>query len=109
YGSVPRPECRDTAACTNGQWVATPASCEPAFPTKSCPAEASHGGECATAQERCAAPGQECICLSIGSSVWICELPHYQPECPQVLPNAGTACSGTLSCRYGMCQLWANS
>jgi hypothetical protein len=39
-----------------------------------------------------------CDCLS---SAWQCDHPPSDPSCPFPYPDAGTPCTGTLSCTYG--------
>jgi hypothetical protein len=111
YGTSPRPECRNQAICTNGNWqvsMANPANCPPPA-TTGCPTAAppagSGVGSCAAAGSYCDYPGEECFCQGIpgSSGNFICSDPTNIPAapCPMLLPNAGTDC-GTVdaTCVY---------
>jgi hypothetical protein len=41
-----------------------------------------------------------CDCVDMD---WACDPPPSDPTCPFPYPDAGTPCSGTLSCQYGAC------
>lgn len=110
YGDEATPQCRTVATCLGTLFqvdTPEPFECDPA----SCPASAPVAGEeCSPEQLTCGFEGGVlCSCTTcLGGPcgppppVWVCGAP---PErgCPELLPNAGTACSGLegQECSYG--------
>lgn len=109
WGNDPRPSCRTTALCTNGQWQVTapdPTACSTPPLAPSCPnPPPADTTICATTPNascwygdgtRCACSGcqggtQYPICQPIDPPEWFCAKPAA--GCPTVMPQAGAACS----------------
>lgn len=107
WGSDPRPDCRTTALCTDGQWQVTaptapycgdeplPAACPVSPPTagNSCDDDTLHcwypdGERCWCSS--CMGGSEYPICQTLPSPEWACATPPA--GCPNPLPQAGERC-----------------
>ncbi|MBI5536143.1 MAG: hypothetical protein HY898_25705 [Deltaproteobacteria bacterium] len=113
YGDDPRPWCRQTATCLQGQWSVTAAKC--VGPTSNCPADPKNppDGVCGNTDPMFCTygPGYGCDCEWNGgvpppdggpNLQWTC----FEPPgngCPDVAPNVGQSCNvpAGKQCIYG--------
>lgn len=71
----------------------------PCAAPESCPSTSpADGAACEGAIRHCSFGRTHCLCGM--SHQWICQT--IEEECPVSAPNAGTPCTGSLSCSYGV-------
>ena len=116
YGDNVVGNCREQFSCENGMWQdqSTDSIC-PSPGSMGCPMTAPTVGDMCTADgTTCGFPdGTICdcsacdgdVCMPNQQTTWHCVGPNTQPNCPMIVPNAGTPCSATQSnlCTYGGC------
>ena len=112
YGDDPRVECRPVATCTSAQWTIDTPSCS-TLPPVTCPAtrEAASGADCTPDGAYCDYDGLACQCTNCtdgpavmcsGPTVWHCDAPNADPQCPAAIPRLGDACDKPAQmCIYG--------
>jgi hypothetical protein len=111
YGDSILPDCREVVTCTGGVWNASHNACGP--PSPACPPSAPTGQPLCDVDAgayECGYPdGQICVCSQCPPQggvcmeqppAWYCGSPSGPAGCPAIIPNEGSACSGTLTCNY---------
>jgi hypothetical protein len=107
YGREGAVACRDAALCTTDGWAVEAGTCDE---VTECPAPAVHREPCAEPRDRCqSSTGDECLCVELQPEpAWLCDVAsdaNRNPDCPSLVPNAGTVCTGSLTCMYSRCEV----
>ena len=105
YGSDPRgDQCRTVATCGAAGWAVVPDTCAPP-PGTTCPPTLAdaQGNACSPMDAYCSYPDAlACHCTNCttgpsvmcsGPTVWHCDAPNPDAQCPPAMPNLGEACA----------------